>query len=92
MEESITDQEISEITIDDLLNEKRLILYNDDVNSFQYVIIALSSVLNYPFEQSEQLSLIVHNKGKAVIKTGKYLNLKNYYNQLKELGLKLKIE
>lgn len=84
--------ELSTITIDDLLNEKKLVLYNDNHNSFQYVMLALSSVLNYTLEQSEQIALIVHNKGKAVIKTGEYLSLKNYYEQLKQLDLTLKIE
>lgn len=84
--------ELSTTTINDLLNEKKLVLYNDNHNSFQYVMLALSSVLNYTLEQSEQIALIVHNKGKAIIKTGDYLNLKNYYEQLKQLDLTLKIE
>jgi ATP-dependent Clp protease adapter protein ClpS len=42
--------------------------------------------------QAENLSIIVHNKGKAVIKTGEYLKLKDYYEKLKEFGLTLKIE
>ena len=84
--------ELSTTTINDLLNEKKLVLYNDNHNSFQYVMLALSSVLNYTLEQSEQIALIVHNKGKAIIKTGEYLNLKNYYEQLKQLDLTLKIE
>ena len=46
--------ELSTITIDDLLNEKKLVLYNDNHNSFQYVMLTLSSVLNYTLEQSEQ--------------------------------------
>ena len=84
--------ELSTITIDDLLNEKKLVLNNDNHNSFQYVMLTLSSVLNYTLEQSEQIALIVHNKGKAIIKTGEYLSLKNYYEQLKQLDLTLKIE
>lgn len=84
--------ELSTTTIDDLLNEKKLVLYNDNHNSFQYVMLALSSVLNYTLEQSEQIALIVHNKGKAIIKTGEYISLKNYYEQLKQLDLTLKIE
>ena len=84
--------ELSTTTINDLLNEKKLVLYNDNHNSFQYVMLALSNVLNYTLEQSEQIALIVHNKGKAIIKTGEYLSLKNYYEQLKQLDLTLKIE
>ena len=73
--------ELSTITIDDLLNEKKLILYNDDINSFQLVVTALCLVLGFDEIQAEQLSLIANNKGKAVIKTGDYNKLKNYYNK-----------
>jgi ATP-dependent Clp protease adapter protein ClpS len=86
------DQEISTTTIDDLLNEKKLILLNDNKNSFQMVIMALCIVMGFDKIQAENLSIIVHNKGKAVIKTGEYLKLKDYYEKLKEFGLTLKIE
>lgn len=85
------DQEISTTTVDDLLNEKKLILINDN-NTFQMVIIALCIVMGFDEIQAENLSIIVHNKGKAVIKTGEYLKLKDYYEKLKEFGLTLKIE
>ena len=74
------------------LNLKKLILYNDSINSFDYVIIALCIVMGFDKIQAENLSIIVHNKGKAVIKTGEYLKLKDYYEKLKEFGLTLKIE
>lgn len=86
------DQEISTTTVDDLLNEKKLILLNDNKNSFQMVILALYIVMGFDEIQAENLSIIVHNKGKAVIKTGEYLKLKDYYEKLKEFGLTLKIE
>ena len=86
------DQEISTTTVDDLLNEKKLILLNDNKNSFQMVIMALCLVLGFDEIQAENLSIIVHNNGKAVIKTGEYLKLKDYYEKLKEFGLTLKIE
>lgn len=85
------DQEISTTTVDDLLNEKKLILINDN-NTFQMVIIALCIVMGFDEIQAENLSIIVHNKEKAVIKTGEYLKLKDYYEKLKEFGLTLKIE
>jgi ATP-dependent Clp protease adapter protein ClpS len=90
----MTDQEneISSVTIEDLLEEKKLILFNCNKTSFLTVITALCLILGFDKIQAEQLSLIVHNKGKAVIKTGEYLKLKDYYEKLKEFGLTLKIE
>jgi len=88
---SNTEEEISETTIEDILMEKKLILYND-TNTFETVIMALMIVMKYTNEQSEQLALIVHNKGKATIKSGNSMELERYYNDLKEFGLTLKIE
>ncbi len=90
----MTDQEneISSVTIEDLLEEKKLILFNCNKTSFLTVITALCLVLGFDEIQAEQLSLIVHNKGKAIIKSGEYLKLKDYYEKLKEFGLTLKIE
>lgn len=86
------EQELSTITIDDLLKENKLVLYNDDVNSFQLVVVALCAVMGYDEIQAENLALIAHNKNKAVIKTGDYNKLKNYYNNLKEFNLTLEIQ
>lgn len=88
---SNTEEEISETTIEDILMEKKLILFND-TNTFETVITALIVVMKYTSEQSEQLALIVHNKGKATIKSGTFMELERYYNDLKEFGLTLKIE
>lgn len=84
--------DLSTTTIDDLLSENKLILYNDDINSFQLVVTALCLVLGFDEIQAEQLSLIANNKGKAVIKTEDYNKLKNYYNNLKEFNLTLEIQ
>ena len=45
-----------------------LIVYNDDHNTFDWVIQCFIEVLNHTQEQSEQLSLIIHFKGKATVK------------------------
>ncbi len=47
-----------------------IIVYNDDVNTFEWVIESFMSVLRHTLEQSEQLALIIHTKGKATVKTG----------------------
>ena len=54
----------------------QLLVYNDDFNTFDWVIQCFMEVCNHTFEQSEQLSLIVHYKGKAVVKTGAFRAIK----------------
>lgn len=48
----------------------KLIMYNDEVNSFETVILALMKHLGHELQQAEQLAMIAHNKGKAVVKQG----------------------
>ncbi len=70
----------------------QLIIYNDDFNTFDWVIECLMEVCNHTFEQSEQLSLLIHFKGKAVAKTGAYKALKPMKDALIDRGLSAVIE
>lgn len=74
-----------------LLNAQ-LIVYNDDFNTFDWVIQCFMEVCNHTFEQSEQLSLIVHYKGKAIVKTGNLDKLKPMKDALVERGLSAVID
>ena len=73
-------------------NKAELIVYNDDFNTFDWVIQCFMEVCNHTFEQSEQLSLIVHYKGKAIVKTGAFKKLKPMKEALVERGLSAVIE
>jgi ATP-dependent Clp protease adaptor protein ClpS len=53
-----------------------LILFNDDVNTFDFVIESLIDVVGHEPEQAEQCALIAHFNGKCVIKTGPLEDLK----------------
>jgi ATP-dependent Clp protease adaptor protein ClpS len=70
----------------------QLLVYNDDFNTFDWVIQCFMEVCNHTFEQSEQLSLIVHYKGKAIVKTGDFDILKPMKESLIERGLSAVIE
>ena len=87
--EKISEQQLSEI---DLTNQNEIILYNDDVNTFDHVINTLISVCDHTMEQAEQCSLIVHYKGKCSVKTGAYLDLKLMCTKLLHAGLSAEIE
>ena len=80
---------IEELTSVDL---SELIVYNDDYNTFEWVIKCFMEVCNHTFEQSEQLSLIIHFKGKAVVKTGPFEELKPLKDALIDRGLSAVIE
>ena len=73
----------------DINNE--IILYNDDVNTFDHVIDTLIAVCNHTAEQAEQCAILVHYKGKCTVKTGSFEELKPQCTQLLEEGLSAEI-
>ncbi|MBT3560916.1 MAG: ATP-dependent Clp protease adaptor ClpS [Flavobacteriaceae bacterium] len=87
--EKISEQQLSET---DLMHENEIILYNDDVNTFDHVINTLISVCDHSLEQAEQCSLIVHYKGKCGVKSGSYSELKPMCTKLLQAGLSAEIE
>jgi ATP-dependent Clp protease adaptor protein ClpS len=71
-EKSSPFQDTKEIT-EDL---KELILYNDDVNTFDFVIETLVEVCQHDPLQAEQCAMVVHFNGKCAVKTGSLNELK----------------
>ncbi len=57
-------------------NENSLILHNDDVHSFDYVIKALIEVCEHDYVQATQCTFITHYKGKCDVRTGSFNSLK----------------
>jgi len=68
-----------------------IVLYNDDVNTFDHVIETLVIVCKHTLEQAEQCAILVHYKGKCTVKTGHYDELKPQCTQLLEAGLSAEI-
>ena len=71
---------------------KALILYNDDVNTFDFVTDSLIEVCEHDLLQAEQCTYLVHYTGKCVVKNGTYKKLKPLCEALLERGLTAKIE
>lgn len=69
----------------------KLIIFNDDVNTFDNVIQALVEVCEHTFEQAEQCALITHYKGKCIVKNGSFDDLAPRRNSLCERGLSAEI-
>lgn len=86
-EKQLEDVLLEEETAD--LNE--IVLFNDDVNTFDHVISTLVEVCGHSIEQAEQCSLIVHYKGKCTVKTGEYSELEPRCTKLLEAGLSAEI-
>lgn len=70
----------------------QLIVYNDDHNTFDWVIQCLVEILDHTPEQAEQCSLIVHFKGKATVKTAPMSVLRPKKDALVDRGLSAVIE
>jgi ATP-dependent Clp protease adapter protein ClpS len=69
-------------------SESKLILYNDDVNEFSYVIKCLIEILDYNEQQAEQITILAHYKGSVVVKEGEPAILLQLCNLFKDKGLK----
>jgi len=72
--------------------EYQLILYNDDVNTFDFVISTLMEVCGHDAEQAEQIAFIVHFKGQCTVKTGSYKKLEPCYRIMINKMLRVGIE
>jgi len=77
---------------DESFNDYTLLLHNDDVHSFDYVINALIDICKHTFEQAEQCSLITHYKGSCDIYKGEFKTLKKMKNALIAMNLNATIE
>ena len=71
--------------------EHELILFNDDVNTFDHVIETLVSVCDHTYEQAEQCAYIVHFSGKCTVKKGKYSYLEPLCLKLLQADLSAEI-
>ena len=68
-------------------NQHEIVLYNDDVNTFDFVINSLIQVCDHTTEQAEQCTYLVHFKRKCTVKTGELNDLKPRCSKLLQLGL-----
>jgi ATP-dependent Clp protease adaptor protein ClpS len=68
-----------------------IVLFNDDVHTFDFVIDSLIEVCEHSLEQAEQCTYLVHYKGKCAVKTGEYDELKPSCTQLLQRGLSAEI-
>ena len=69
-----------------------LIVWNDDENTFEWVIDTLKDVCSQSEEQAEQCAMIIHLRGKYAVKHGDYDTLKPMCNSITDRGIGATIE
>jgi len=86
LEQVVTKDNIQEV------RTRSLILYNDDYNTFDFVITSLIEVCKHDALQAEQCTMIVHYNGKCAVKDGSYIKLRPMREALCDRGLSAVIE
>jgi ATP-dependent Clp protease adaptor protein ClpS len=81
--------DLEEVILEDVKEARvrDLVLYNDDVNTFDHVIECLIEICDHDLVQAEQCTYIVHYNGKCTIKSGTYTKLRPMKDGLCDRGL-----
>ena len=89
---SQTETLVEELVLEQLVDQKNLIVYNDDFNTFDHVINSLIKVCGHDALQAEQCTWIIHHNGKCQVKTGEYARLEPMCTGLLDRGITAEIE
>ena len=82
-----------EVLLDTSLEKScQLIVWNDEVNTFEWVIETLIDICGHTPEQAEQCALIIHSQGKYAVKYGSYDVLKPLCDAITERGINATVE
>ena len=81
----------AEMLVDDE-NSFQLIVWNDEVNTFEWVIDTLIQICGHTSEQAEQSAMIIHTKGKYAVKEGSFNTLKPMCDAITERGIGATVE
>lgn len=79
-------------TATEIADSYSLVVWNDEVNTFEWVIETLIEVCGHSLEQAEQCALFIHHKGKYAVKKGDYDTLKPMCNSITERGIGATVE
>jgi len=83
-------------TLDEILvslkSIHRLILWNDEVNTFDHVIYCLVKYLDYTELQAEKIAWMVHTEGKTAVLEGSFTEMEIYRKILQQEGLTVSVE
>ena len=89
--DTLVEEEVDVLEETIIEDSKEIILYDDDFNTFDFVIDSLIKVCKHSAIQAEQCTYIVHYNGKCGVKKGEYAKLKPMCSALLERGLTAEI-
>ena len=69
-----------------------LVVWNDEVNTFEWVIETLVEVCKHSYEQAEQCAYVIHFRGKYAVKHGSYEDLKPQCDAITDRGIGATVE
>lgn len=81
-----------ELLEEELSDLNQLVVYNDDVNTFDFVIDTLIQVCRHNKEQAEQCTMLIHYKGKCIVKEGSYIDLLPMCSAIHDRGISAEIQ
>lgn len=87
----LKEDELVEV-LDEVSNPFHLIVWNDEVNTFEWVIETLMEICNHSYEQAEQCAYVIHFKGKYAVKHGSYEVLKPMCDAITDRGIGATVE
>jgi len=70
----------------------KLTIYNDDANSYEYIIACLIRFCNHEPIQAEQCAVIAHNTGRCTVKTGNFNDIYEMHTDLKDMDILTEIQ
>ena len=82
--EMLVDEEV-------ITDQHGLIVFNDEVNTFDFVINTLMNICGHTAEQAEQCTMLIHYKGKCCVKNGSYETLEPLCTKILDKGLSASI-
>jgi len=85
-------QEAERDTITELASSYQLVVWNDEVNTFEWVIETLIKICGHSPEQAEQCAMLIHTQGKYAVKKGDYDTLKPMCDAITDRGIGATIE
>ena len=84
-------EQVEEEVLEKVDNENEIIVYNDDVNTFDHVIEVLVKACDHEPMQAEQCALLIHYKGKCGVKSGSIKDLEPRCSKILEEGISAEI-
>lgn len=87
-----TSQQVDALTETLLDDQYSLIIWNDDVNTFDWVIETLMEICKHSQEQAEQCAMLVHYKGKYAVKHGSFEELRPLCEAIIDRGISASVE